>query len=123
MAKSAFHIAAKSIDDQTVIPTAAVEIGCCVGYDGNQIAAAAGDIRGIAKSNGSAGVALNIAVMGTVPARVGAAIATVGSKLTSDAQGRLVTAATGEPVFARALQTAAAADQFIEVFITRDGVA
>jgi hypothetical protein len=60
--------------------------------------------------------------MGTVPARVGGSI-TLGAPLTSDAQGRLVIAAAGQPILGRALQSASAADEYIEIMITREGKA
>ena len=122
MAKSAFHVAYKSIDDQTITATTTIEVGLAVNYAGAQVSTAGEVIRGIAKSNGVFGQSTNIAAIGTVPAKVGAAVA-VGDPLTSDAQGRLVPATTGQPIFARALQVAASADQFIEVFITREGKA
>ena len=120
---SPFYLAAKSIDDQTLLPNSNIAIATCVGYDSNQVSTAGGDVRGIARSDGYAGVALNVAVMGTVAARVGAAITAVGTQLTSDASGRLVPATSGQTVFARALQTATASDQYIEIFITREGKA
>jgi hypothetical protein len=58
--------------------------------------------------------------MGTVPAKAGAAVS-VGAALTTDATGRFVTATTGQPIFGRALQAAGAANEFIEIFITREG--
>lgn len=122
MPKSAFHVAAKSIDDQTVKGvTTAITTGHAVTYAGGQVAAAAASPRGIAKVDAAIGSDCLIGVMGTVPAKAGAAVA-VGAALTTDSTGRMVTATTGQPIFARALQASLAANDFIEILITREGL-
>lgn len=120
--KTAFHVAYKSIDDHTLIATSAVEIGVCVGYNAAPITSPTTPILGIVKSPGVPGQTFDVAVMGTTPARVGAAV-NLGDPLTSDTQGRLIPAIAGQPIFARAKEPAASADLYIEVFITREGKA
>lgn len=55
-------------------------------------------------------------------ARVGAAV-NAGDLLSSDANGKLIQAATGKFILAQALETAAAADQVISVQIIKAGYA
>jgi hypothetical protein len=56
-----------------------------------------------------------------VEARVGAAVA-LDALLTTDASGRLITAATTNPVIAHALQAATAADQLVPVRLAQRGI-
>ena len=121
MAKSIFDIASKSIDDQTVKIAGAVEIGRCIGYDNAAISVVGDRPRGVTKEAATkSGEFIRTAVMGTCGAQVGAAVL-AGDPLTANAEGKLITAALGQYVFARALQAAAAADLYIEVQITREG--
>lgn len=123
MPKSAFQVSSKSIDDLTVpVAGSAVSIGHAVGYNSSQIATAAAVVWGVAKNDAASGKECLIGVHGTVPAKAGAAIA-VGAALTTDSSGRFVTATTGQRIFGRALQAAGAANDFFELFITREGVA
>lgn len=56
-----------------------------------------------------------------IEARAGAAFA-LDALLTSDANGKLITAATTNPVIAHALQAATAADQLVPVRLAQRGV-
>lgn len=119
---NAFHVNSKSIDDHSVAFASTVSIGHAVNYVGAQISTAGVAVHGIALQDGTSGVIGTVAVMGTCPAKVGAAVA-VGAALATDTSGRLVTATEGQFIFARALQAAGAANEFIEVLITREGKA
>ena len=123
MAKSIFDIASKSIDDQAVQIAQATPIGKCINYDGSLVSAAGSSFRGITQQESiKSGEFIRTAVMGTCGAQVGEAVS-VGTALTPDSQGRLVAASSGQFIFARALQVAQQADDYIEIFITREGKA
>ncbi len=123
MPKGPFQVASKSIDDQTVITTSAVSVGRCVSFAGFQIITAGAIVRGIAKSDATIGKSLSIGVMGTTCAQIGVGGAAVGDPLTSEAvTGKLIVATSGQVILARALQVAVA-DDYIEIFITREGKA
>ncbi len=86
---------------------------------GGQVAlagAAAQDVVGILQDNlgTAAGQAVQVGYSGKSKAKAGAAFA-VDALLTTDATGRLVTAALGEHVHAIALQAAGAADEIVTV--------
>ncbi|MEH1789656.1 MAG: capsid cement protein [Nostoc sp.] len=120
MALTAFQVASKSIDDHSLKALTLISVGVAVDYAGNQISSLGVPVLGIATSDVTIiGEYFGVAVLGTTVARTGAAIA-LGDPLKFDALGQVIKAKGGETAFARAKQSATAAGQFIEVFITRE---
>lgn len=120
MAASAYYVAHKKLETRTVTLVAPATMCRAIGYDSLQVTSPAARFWGIAECGGIAGDRISIVTEGSYPVEAGAAI-TIGSPLTTDAQGRLVPATTGQYVAARALGTVGGAGQFVEVHITREG--
>lgn len=121
MAISPYYVTSKEIECRTVVRASGAIAQCrCVGYDGAQVTTAAARPWGIAKMNAESGKDTAIVTEGSAVAESGGALA-LGNALTTDTAGRLVEATSGQYVFARALGTASAAGQFLEVHITREG--
>lgn len=122
MAKSAFAIAHKILETANcLLEGESANLGCCVGFDNKQITTRGQVPWGVTRTDGKKGEVLCLAKVGEVPAKVGAPIIAKNTPLTTDAMGRLVPAASGENVFARAMGTAKMADEFILIEITREG--
>ena len=127
-----------------IVATTAVTARRGVGFDGAQATVQGAKIQGIAYTAAAIGDSLRLTAAGTAIVEAGAAIA-VGQSLIVDAQGRAIpstgslavaagavavtsTAANGailtggdspEYVFGDALEAAAAAGDFVEVFLRR----
>ncbi len=87
--------------------------------DGTLILATAGDpVWGIVIEGTTAGKYTTCAISDMPEAVCGAAIAE-GAKVASDANGKLVTATTGDDVIGVARGTTAAADEFLTILIDR----
>jgi hypothetical protein len=103
----------------TVKLTTAGELGCAVNYQGAQVSTLGADCYGILMQNGAIGEFVPIVVGDEAVARAGGAVA-VGAELTAAANGRLVTAATGNFIIARALESASADGEYIRVDVGRE---
>lgn len=79
-------------------------------------AAGAGVNGAIARSSGVAGDLITVDVLGTAVAEAGAALATAGTALEFDAQGRVITASTGK-VIGRSVGTATGAGDLLEILL------
>ena len=75
---------------------------------------------GVSLFNTDTGNEISVVTLGTAIVIAGAGI-TVGDDVASDAAGKAVTAATGDVVLGRALETAAAGEDEIEVLLTPSG--
>lgn len=84
--------------------------------------AASVDFLGILQDDPDIGEAGTVKVRDVSKAKAGAAIA-AGARLTTDATGRLITAAATNPIVGRALEAAAAADDLFAAEINPGGVA
>ena len=113
-------IATKDCDVRTIQLAADIDAGYAIGYDGN-LAPAGGAMQGIARQNGLSGDYIGCTTDNTASAIVGAAVAD-GAELAVGADGKLVTAVTGNNIVARALSDSAAADLFIPVEVKSEGV-
>lgn len=83
----------------------------------DQVASAGGDAVGVLLNDpAAAGRAAEVAIMGIAKVKAGAAL-TAGDRVQSDASGKAITAASGDIVLGRALDTAAAADELIRVLL------
>ena len=71
---------------------------------------------GILQNDPTAGLAANVAISGASKAVVGAAVA-AGARLSSDANGKLITATAAKSVVAQALEAGAANGDIISVHI------
>lgn len=120
MAISPYYVTSKELECRTVKASGAVTQCRCVGYDGAQTTTAGARPWGIAKMNAESGKDTALVTEGSAVVESGGALG-VGDALTTDTAGRLVEAIAGQYVFARSLGTAAAAGQFLEVHITREG--
>lgn len=81
---------------------------------------AGGKALGVLQSPAVADEAAEVMIGGVTKMVAGAAIATTGP-VTSDAQGRVITAATGNTINGTALETAAAAGEIIAVLLGYGG--
>lgn len=121
MATSIYHVAHKALETRTVTLAGPATAGRCIGYDSLQISTAgAQNVWGVATTSGIIGDRIGAVTEGSVPVEAGAAI-TIGQRLATDVQGRLVPATTGQAVFGRAIGAASSAGKFFEVHITREG--
>lgn len=80
------------------------------------VAGAAASALGVIQNNPTAAGTASIMVLGVSRVRAGAAIA-VGAKLGSDANGKAVTATTGDTILGIALEAAAADEDIIPVLL------
>lgn len=120
MAISPYYVTSKELECRTVRTSGTITQCRCVGYDGAHTTTAGARPWGIAKMNAESGKDTTLVTEGSAVVESGGAIA-LGDALTTDTAGRLVEATTGQYVFGRALGTATAAGQFLEVHITREG--
>lgn len=102
----------------TVLAAGAVSAKRFVSHLGAQ-AVAEENTLGVSRTAAAIGEKLPVDVIGTAIVETGGAI-TAGDKLESDASGRAVTWSTSGPVLARALESATAAGQFIEVLLIQN---
>ena len=120
--KLPFAGVSKAIERVTVTAGGAITIGRCVTYGSVQASSAGVAGWGVATSDIASGKNGTITTDGTEIAEAGAAISSAGLPLVIDATGRLIPAATtGHFIFARSITTAAAAGEYFEVQITREG--
>jgi hypothetical protein len=85
-----------------------------------QVSTAGGKAVGVIQSPAAADEAVELTVTGVSKVEAGAAIANTGP-ISSDAQGRAITAATGNAINGIALETAAAAGEVIAVLLGYGG--
>lgn len=123
MPKTPFAIAHKTLETANCVVegTTPVKLGCCVGFDSQAVQTRGVVPWGIARTDGEKGQAVCLAIAGEAVAKVGAPITAKNTPLTTDTTGRLIPAASTDPVFARAMGTAQMADEFILIQITREG--
>lgn len=116
-----YYLNNKALEKRTV--TAAGNISKCrlVSYAGSQLSSAGALAFGIANGDATLGKQVSITTEGSEVAEAGGAIA-VGAAVTSDASGRVIVAATGHQIFGRALTASSATGQYVEVYVTREGV-
>ncbi len=101
--------------------TASTAIGAnlAVDYTGAQVNTAGVTVYGISRYAAASTAAVAIATSGTTVAQIGGTVA-IANPLTPNASGQLVTATTGQFIFARA-KVAGTTGDVIEIFITREG--
>lgn len=122
MTKSAFAIAHKTLETANcLVEGDFVKLGCCVGFNNQQVSQRGVVPWGVARTDGEKGQVVCLAIAGEAIAKVGAPIIAKDTPLTTDPMGRLVPASTSEAVFARAMGTAKMADDFVLIQITREG--
>ena len=94
----------------------AVKLGAS---DNSVVLASAGTdaILGIVENKPLAGEGASVAISGIAKFTAGAAVA-LGAQVTSDANGKLVTATTGDIVIGRCVQAAGAEDEIGAVLLT-----
>jgi hypothetical protein len=106
----------------TIKTIGAVNGGCAVTFAGAQVAAQGADtVYGIAETDAAINTYLAVRTAGEGQGVSAVAIA-VGAKVTTSANGRWETAASGDFVFGRAMMAATAADQKFKILITREGI-
>ena len=108
---SPYYLANKDSNVRTVELTADVEAGYAIGYNGGYAIAGA-QMQGIARSDGKSGEFIGVTTSNTASAIVGAAV-TNGAALAIGNGGKLVPAAAGNFIVARALD-----DSDPDLFIT-----
>lgn len=107
------------LDVLTMTGTApgAVTAHRAVGFNDAQASVAEQAVKGIAVSDATTGQAYPIKVMGTEIAETGAEITAAGIELITDNQGRVVPYVDGGHIFARSLEAAGGAGEFIEILL------
>lgn len=114
-------IAVAELETASLTSVGAVGVGRCVGFDAAQVSVAGNPVYGLAKFEvAAAGKRLTVVTHGEAVANIGAAVASVGLDLASNASGQLIPAVAGNQIIARALQTGANGD-YIRVLICREG--
>lgn len=116
---SPFYLANKDANVRTVQLTVDIPAGYAVGYDGG-FPTAGQEMQGISRQNGVAGDYVGCTTCNTASAIVGAAV-TKGADLATGAGGKLVPAATGNYIVARALDDSDA-DLFITIEIKPEAI-
>lgn len=108
--------------NRTFLASGAVSGGRAVSFAGVQIAAQGSDaVWGVANSDVDDTDYGSIRVSDQAQG-VSAAAISVGAKVTTSANGRWETAASGDFVFGRAVTSTSAADQIFKLEITREGI-
>lgn len=115
-----YFISSAPIRKATIVASGAVTQCRAVSFAGAQITSAGAAIYGIAEATAADTAPLTIVTEGEAIAQAGGTVA-LGAALAATAVGKLVTASTGNEIFARALE-AATSDQYFKVLITREGV-
>lgn len=113
------YLANKDSDVRTVLLAADISAGYAIGYDGN-LATPGQAMRGITRQNGKTGDFVGCTTSNTASAIVGAGV-TIGIDLAIGTGGKLVPAATGNYVVARA-EMDGDADTFITIEIKPEAV-
>jgi hypothetical protein len=113
------------ISSGNINPFRFVEINTSTAFTGQQANAASDNVLGVtdgsvrrfdATVHAAAGDPITLQPSNTVQVEAGAAISTIGSLLTSDSDGRAVSAGSSTVCYYMALETAGAAGEIIRAF-------
>jgi hypothetical protein len=99
-------------------PTPALA-GQLIGWDGNRPTGAT-PIMGVLQDDATQGKVVSVAMAGLAEVLSGAAVA-IGTTVGSDATGKGATVAGGTQSIGKSMSAATAANQKIQVYITREG--